>query len=166
MKEFIKEVNILNNIYKDFNQDFMMKIENKIPKEEHFAGYLAALELELRLLYKAGADANIVDLLIESTGMVLNYFNYKGISLQSSSLEFKNKTLNDATEHFAFGAKHRILSKIYELWSYYDVPLTEEKGVYYMNAIGNTFVQAKNISHMTFLDKRIAKWGRILWKIC
>lgn len=160
VKEFIKEVNILNNIYKDFNQDFMMKIENKIPKEEHFAGYLAALELELRLLYKAGADANIVDLLIESTGMVLNYFNYKGISLQSSSLEFKNKTLNDATEHFAFGAKHRILSKIYELWSYYDVPLTEEKGVYYMNAIGNTFVQAKNISHMTFFDKRIAKMGK------
>ncbi|EEM07593.1 hypothetical protein bmyco0003_57410 [Bacillus pseudomycoides] len=63
----------------------------------------------------------------------------------------------EAKKHLVLANDYLLISNIYELWSYYDISLEKEKNVTYLNAVGNQYVQAKNLSHMTFMDKRVAK---------
>ncbi|EON73848.1 hypothetical protein [Lysinibacillus sphaericus] len=159
LKRFIEEINILNTVYKDFNQNHMSTIEENVPANEHFGAYLIALELKLRSLHSelSEENGNISENIIQSTGAILKYFNHKGFKINSSYFSFSKESIEQVKQHFKLASDHLLLSKITELWTYYDIPLQKTGDTYVISSIGNLMAQAKNVSHMTFMDKRIAK---------
>lgn len=159
INKFDNEVKEINYLYKQFNKVSMLPIEERIPDEFHVTAYLIALENYLRYLsfnLRSEEIVNILENTIQSTGDILKYLiYYKKLPINSNKI--KKEYMDEASKHFESAANHLVLNKILETWSYFNVEISSNFNKNFSLNIDDDYCKAKNISHMTFLDKRQSK---------
>jgi hypothetical protein len=173
LKKFEEEVTTLNKLYKYFSSTYISKIESSLPNEMHVISYLISLEIFLIELQQNmftniisdrayGLNNNAPDLyenIVQTTGLVLKYFLYKGYPFEGISRRVNRKYVLNAGEHFKCSEYRHLLDRILELWSYFETEVNVVDDVIKIKAVGDNAL-AKNISHMSFMDIRNAKISR------
>ncbi|TKI50612.1 hypothetical protein [Lysinibacillus tabacifolii] len=160
INKFNQEVEEINYLYKQFNKESMLPIEERIPDVYHVSAYLIALENYLRYLsnnLRSEDTVNIFENTIQSTGDILKYLiYYKKLPINYSE-RVKKEYMDEAFKHFESAANHLVLTKILESWTYFDVEISSNSSMNFSLNIIDDYCRAKNITHLTFLDKRMSK---------
>lgn len=170
LKQFEEEVHHINNLYKQFMNKFIKKIETTLPSEIHVVSYLVALELYLTNFQQTsnsigitnGLNNNKSDIyenIIQMTGLVLKYFAYKKFPFKGVSCKINRQNILNAVNHLNSSEIRCLLDTILELWNYFDTEVTFVENQLKIKAIGEHAL-AKHISHLTFMDIRAAKIHR------
>lgn len=174
LSDFLNEINILNAIYRRFDQKYMKKIEKLIDADIHVNSYLIALEINLsEFQYQSffnlisgrinGLNHNSQDIyenIVQSSGLILKYFMYKKYKFGGISNRIDKQDVISASEHLTNSSIRVYMDNIMYLWDYFDVNISVlNKDKVYIKTVGDDAL-GKHISHLSFMDIRNAKMSR------
>ncbi|NFF82337.1 hypothetical protein FC764_14030 [Clostridium botulinum] len=175
INQFKNEVNIINNAYKILNR--RIETESNFPKDKQMVAYLLALEQfllkcsnnDMKKELGFGDDynynnvnVNLFDNVSELGGEVLKYFMYKSISIENFHVPISNNEIEIASKHITFLEEEAFLNQLVQLWSYYNLEVSQQKGIIKFKVIGNKALGAI-ISKQRFFDIRYAKLSRFAY---
>ena len=179
IQKFLKEVELLEELFISFNKqrdDFFNSYE--ITDEYKVVSYLITLELYMSNLQNeetsqqvvsgdASAESlvNMFEHAIESTGMILKYFMFKGYGFKGSNRNISPKNLQISSFHILFSEMQYVLNDALEYWKYSDVEVkSNDQGKVEINFIDEDFELNNLISNERFNVLRISRQMQELQK--
>ncbi|MNW44749.1 hypothetical protein D3C74_219900 [compost metagenome] len=171
LNRFEKEVMAINDLYKNYTKNYLIRIEDLLPDEDHINAYLITLELFLRnhlggaFKVRSGlnnTNSDIHENVVVSSGDVIHYLmNYKKFPLKDVTKKINLEYVKAASKHIDYAAYKELLNTVLELWSYFEVDFSIGENVTII-AKGD-YTLGKTISHLMFMDIRNAKMSRFAY---
>lgn len=162
------EVSCFESLFENFNNKRDQYFSQKENLDDNYkvVSYLMALELHLKYLldnskeflsHKDGYQKHVAlfDSALESTGMIMNYFMYKGYAFKGSKKNISPKNIQASSNHVFFSGTQETLVELLEFWSYSNVNVnTTRTGITNFKISDEEFEYSNIISNERFNNLR------------